>query len=375
MSITPLMRYYRRMKIIIDVRESGTSTGRYGDNLIKYLHELKPDHEIVLLAKAHRQAFLHEIAPSFRIELTPFKEFSFGEQLGFKKQIEQQHADLVHFLMVQQPVWYRGKVVTTMQDLTTIRFRNPSKNAIVFWAKQQVYKWVNKRVAHKSAAIITPTQFVKDDVVDYTHVNPNKITVTLEAADPIADEPQPLPSMEGKRFIMYTGRPTPHKNLGRLIEAFAIMQQTRPDLYLVLVGKKDANYQRHEAKVKAKGIPNIIFTDFIPDAQLRWLYEHALAYAFPSLSEGFSLTGLEAQMHGAPVVSSDATCMPEVYGDSVAYFNPLDVNDMVKKIGEVIDDPLIREDLAKKGKQNAAKYSWKRMAEQTLAVYDSMFKS
>jgi glycosyltransferase involved in cell wall biosynthesis len=357
-------------KIVIDARESGTSTGRYTDKMIEHMHTLKPRHEIVLLAKVHRKSYLRGIAPSFKVILTPYKEFTFGEQIGFKKQIESLHADLVHFPMVQQPVWYRGKVVTTMQDLTGIRFRNPTKNAVVYWVKQQIYKWVNQRVAHKSVAIITPTQFVKDDVVNYTHINPGKVTVTLESVDAIADKPVPAPRVQGKRYLMYTGRPTPHKNLGRLIEAFAILQKTRPDLHLVLVGKKDANYQRHETKVKTENTPNVIFTDFVPDGQLRWLLEHCVAYVHPSLSEGFSLTGLEAQIHGAPLVSSNATCLPEVYGDSVAYFDPLDVNDMAAKIGEVVDDPIIRDDLREKGKQNARKYSWTRMAKQTLAVYE-----
>ncbi len=358
------------MKIVIDARESGTSTGRYTDKMIEHMHQLGTKHEVVLLAKAHRRKYLREIAPSFQLVITPFREFSFGEQVGFKKQIEGLRADLVHFPMVQQPVRYRGRVVTTMQDLTTIRFRNPAKNPMVYWIKQQIYKWVNQRAAHKSVAIITPTQFVKDDIVAYTHIKPEKVTVTLESADPIIDKPEPVLDLAGQQYIMYTGRPTPHKNLGRLIEAFALMQSTRPELHLVLVGKKDANYQRHEAKVKSSHIPNVIFTDFVPDAQLRWLYEHCTAYVFPSLSEGFGLPGLEAQIHGAPVVSSNATCLPEVYGDSVAYFDPLSIEDMAAKIGEVVDDPIIRDDLKEKGKQNVAKYSWTHMAEQTLAVYE-----
>jgi glycosyltransferase involved in cell wall biosynthesis len=211
--------------------------------------------------------------------------------------------------MVQQPVWYRGRVVTTIQDLTTIRFRNPTKNPVIFWAKQQVYKWLNKRVAHQSVALITPTQFVKDDIAAYAHVDPAKITVTLESADIISDTPTPVAAVGNKTFIMYTGRPTPHKNLGRLIEAFQLLQKSHPDLYLVLVGKKDANYRLHETRVQAAGIQQVIFTDFVSDAQLRWLYEHCAAYVFPSLSEGFGL-------------------------------------------------------------QQAAKYSWRRMAEQTLAMYE-----
>ena len=361
-------------KIIIDARESGTTTGRYIDKLIEHLHTLKPKHEIVILAKAERTKYIGEIAPSFTIVETPFREFTFEEQLGLNRQITDLHPYLVHFGMVQQPVLYHGRVITTMHDLITVRFRNPTKNPAVFWLKQQVYKWVNKKAARKSSAIITPTQYVKEDVADFTHVNPGKITVTLEAADFISDKPTPVKEVEGKPFIMYVGRPMPHKNLRRLIDAFAIMQKTRPDLHLVLVGKTDANYQQHEAYVKEKGIPNVIFTGFISEAQLRWLYEHTRAYAFPSLSEGFGLPALEAQIHGAPVVSSNATCLPEIYGDSVAYFDPLGTTDMAAKIGEVVDDPIIRDDLKEKGKQNAAKYSWDRMAKQTLAVYEQVLK-
>ena len=361
-------------RIVIDARESGTSTGRYLDKLVEYLYQLKPKYEVILLAKKHRFEYLTKVAPGFTLTETTFKEFTFDEQIGFKKQIENLKPDLVHFPMVQQPVWYHGKVVTTMQDLTTLRFRNPAKNPVVFWAKLQVYKWLNKRVAHKSAAIITPSQFVKDDVVAYTHIDPAKVTVTLECADFIRDEPEPIEDLQGKQFIMHTGRPTPHKNLQRLIDAFQLLLASHPDLQLVLVGKRDANYDRHAAYVAKRGIPNVIFTDFVSDGQLRWLLEHCNAYTMPSLSEGFSLTGVEAMMHGAPVASSNATCLPEVHGNAAHYFNPLDIADIATKIGEVIDDPVLRADLIDKGKQQAAKYSWARMAKQTLAVYEKILE-
>lgn len=361
-------------KIVIDARESGTSTGRYIDKLIEHLHKLKPVHDIIILTKAERTKYISEVAPGFTIVQTPFREFTFEEQIGLRRQITDMQPDLVHFGMVQQPVFYRGPTVTTMHDLITVRFRNPAKNPLVYWMKQQVYKWVNKRAARKSSAIITPTRYVKEDVAKFTHVTPAKITVTLEAADFISGEPAPVTKVKGKPFIMYVGRPTPHKNLGRLIDAFTLLQKDRPDLHLVLVGKSDTNYQRHEAYVKQKSIPNVIFTGFVSDAQLRWLFEHAKAYIFPSLSEGFGLPALEAQMHGTPVVSSNATCLPEVYGDSVVYFDPLDIQDMATKIVGVVDDPIIRDELSEKGKRNAARYSWDRMAKQTLDVYEQVLK-
>jgi glycosyltransferase involved in cell wall biosynthesis len=357
-------------RIAIDARESGTGSGRYVDKLIEYLHGLKPEHEIALLAKPHRVEFLRGIAPTFTIVEAPFKEFTFAEQIGFKRLVRDQHADLVHFPFVQQPVGYRGLVVTTMQDLTTIRFRNPLKNPVVFTLKQQVYKWVNKRVAHKSNEIITISEFVKQDIVNYTHVSPNKITVTYESADQITDAPEPVASLEGKKFLMYIGRPLPHKNLDRLVDAFAILQNERPDLYLALAGKKDALYDQIGKRAEAKGIKNIIFTDFISEGQLRWMYENCAVYTFPSLSEGFGLPALEALQHGAPLASTNATCSPEIYGDAANYFDPLDIDDMAAKIAEILDDPVLREDLVDKGHTQAKKYSWQRMAEQTLAVYE-----
>jgi glycosyltransferase involved in cell wall biosynthesis len=369
------VRYHIDMKIIIEARESGTTTGRYIDKLIEHLYKLKPRHEIIILTKAERTKFMSEIAPGFTIVQTPFKEFTFEEQIGLRRQIHDMHPDLVHFGIVQQPVFYKGTTVTTMHDLTTARFRNPDKNPLVYVLKQQVYKWVNKKVARKSAAIITPTQYVKDGIVDFAHISPEKVTVTYESADFITDKPVSVAPVEGKQFIMYVGRPTPHKNLERLIEAFAIMHKTRPELHLVLVGKTDTNYQRHEAYVKEKGIPNVIFTGFASDAQLRWLYEHCRAYVFPSLSEGFGLPPLEAMIHGAPVVASNATCIPEVLGDAAYYFDPLNIEEMAIKTGEVIDDPLIRDDLVQKGKKQVAKYSWARMAEQTLAIYEQALNS
>ena len=256
-------------KIVIDAREYTTTTGRYMFRLVQYLEKLESEHEFIILLKPKDMDVYPLTNPRFTKLACTYKEFTFEEQIGFKKQLDALNADLVHFGMVQQPVWYKGRAVTTMQDLTTMRFRNPSKNFVVFWLKQQVYKWVNKRVAHKSAALITPSQFVKDDVAVYTGVSPDKITVTYEAADAINEPPEIVSELEDSQFIMYVGRPTPHKNLGRLIDAFVELKKTHPQLKLVLAGKKDALYQAHEARVLKQEIPDVIFTGFVSEGQLR----------------------------------------------------------------------------------------------------------
>lgn len=139
---------------------------------------------------------------------------------------------------------------------------------------------------------------------------------------------------------------------------------------LVLAGKLDKNYRHIERKVTNRRMADsVVFTDFVAEGELKWLYQNTAAYIFPSLSEGFGLPGLEAMVHGAPVVSSNATCLPEVYGDAAHYFNPISVNDMAIKISEVISSAGLRSQLIRKGRLQAAKFSWGKMAARTLAIY------
>ncbi len=357
-------------KIAIDARELRTSSGRYIERLLHYLQQIDNGHEYVVLLKPEDFDGWQPTNKHFKKVTAPFKEFTFAEQIGFSRQVKSLNADLVHFAFVQQPVYLRSKVVTTMHDLTTTKFRNPSKNRLVFTAKQQVYKQVNKLVAHKSAFVITPSEYVKDAVAKFAHINSRKIFVTYESADKITDEPVKIEQLTDKdSYIMYVGRPLPHKNLENLIAAFTMLKTTHPDLKLVLAGKKDTLYKRISRDVDNAGITDVIFTDFVSEGQLRWLYEHTAAYVFPSLSEGFGLPGLEAMIHGAPVVSSNATCLPEIYGDAAEYFNPLEPFEIASAVARVIDDSKHASKLRQLGRLQAAKYSWKRTAEQTLDVY------
>ena len=362
------------MKIVLDAREYTTSTGRYMSKLIQYLQETDKENSYVVLLREKDMDKFVPSNPNFTKVVTPFKEFTFGEQLGFAKQIYSLKADLVHFGMVQQPILYFKRSVSTIHDLTTVRFVNPSKNPVVFFIKQQVYKAVILYAAHKSKVVFTPSNFVKDDLVNYSKINPKKIVVTYEAADIINEASRPLKSLEGQQFLMYIGRPMPHKNLWRLIEAFDSLKGIHPGLKLVLAGQSDKNYSDIERRVKSSGIDDVYFTGYISEGELRWLYENCQAYIFPSLSEGFGLPGLEAMAHGAPVVSSNATCLPEIYGDAAHYFDPKDKQSIVAAINDVLVDQKLRESLITAGREQVKKYSWKRMAEQTLEQYQKVLK-
>ncbi len=358
-------------KIVIDARTLRTSTGRYVERLLYYLQELDTDlsHRYVVLLKLKDMDSWEPKSKRFTKVACPYKEFTFAEQVGLFGQLIKIGPHLTHFAMVQQPILYQGKVVTTMHDLTTLRFNNPSKNSFVFGVKQRVYRWVNYIAAHKSRAIIVPSEYVKDDVARAMGVNSRKITVIYEAGISIEEAPEPIEELLDKQFIMYVGRPNPHKNLERLIEAYSALKTDMPELHLVLAGKRDSLYKQHARDVEQKNIQDVHFTGHISDGQLRWLYEHTSAYVYPSLSEGFGLPGLEAMTHGAPVVSSNATSLPEIYGDAAQYFDPLDSEAMAQAIKSVLTRPSLREKLIEAGHQQVKKYSWKRMAEQTLDIY------
>lgn len=362
-------------RVVIDARELRTSSGRYVERLLHYLQKLDHEHEYYVLLTSKDYDGWQPVHANFHKVVCDHKEFTFDEQLGLLRQINSLKADLVHFAFPQQPILYRGTTVTTIHDLTTLRFNNPDKNPVVFRIKQRVYSLVMKRAARKATTVLTGSQFVRDDVAQFSGISRGKIIVTHEAADRITDKAEVVPSLDGQKFLMYIGRPTPHKNLERLIEAFARLRAQHPDLLLVLAGKKDANYHRIEAGIKQRDIQGVVFTDFVSEGQLRWLYEHCAAYVFPSLSEGFGLPGLEAMQHGAPVVSSDATCLPEIYGTAAHYFDPLDTGAMHDAINDVLTDDALRQKLIANGHEQVTHYSWQRLAEQTLAVYERALKS
>jgi glycosyltransferase involved in cell wall biosynthesis len=360
-------------RLVVDARESGSSTGKYVDRLVEHLHNLKPHYEMVVLTKPHRIDFMKQAAPDFKIVSSQYKEFTLSEQTGFLKQLKSLNADLVHFGMTQQPVRYKGRAITTIHDLTTARYKNPAKNALVFGIKQAAYRRVIKRAAKKSVKVIVPSQFVKADLAQYAKIEPGKIEVIYMAGDKISAQAEPVAELKDQQFLFYVGRPNPHKNLQKLIEAFTILISKYPDLKLALAGKPDKNYDSLKHYALTRNLTSqVLFLGKVSEGQLRWLYENSLAYVFPSLSEGFGLPGLEAMAHGTPVIASNASCLPEIYGPAAHYFNPHSSKDMALKISQVIESPQLRQSLETAGHIQAAKYSWDKCAKQTLAVYKSI---
>lgn len=356
------------MHIAIDARIINSSTGTYIKRLLHYLEKVDTENNYTILVPTKDLDFWQPTNPRFVVMAADFAQFSFAEQLGFKKFLDGLKADLVHFCMPQQPILYRGAHVTTIHDLTQLKTYNSDKNWLVYHFKQIVAFFVFFIVARTSKQVIVPTEYTKQDVMKTLGVNANRLTVTYESADKTEGELQPY-NHPFTRYILYVGQQSDYKNIKRLGDAHQKLLETYPDLGLILVGKKNKAIKKNEDYFTSKHYTNIHFTDFIDDAQRDWLYTNAAAYIFPSMMEGFGLPGLEAMGYGAPVISSNATCLPEVYGDAALYFDPKDTAAIAGAIDQVLSNDELRQKLIARGHEQLKKYSWQRMAEQTHQVY------
>lgn len=361
--------------IAIDARIISSSTGRYVERLLHYLEQLDRTNRYTILVRAKDKQFYRPTNPNFHIVVADYADYSFAEQLGFKKQLDELGADLVHFCMPQQPILYRGLHVTTIHDLTLLKTYNSDKNWLAFHLKQLVGRGVFRWVSHSSQAIIVPSKYTEQDLLSFTKAARGKTCLTYEAADALAlNELKPYSEPLGD-FILYVGQQSDYKNIRRLGDAHQQLLTHRPELKLVLVGRKNAAAQRNEAYFQKQGYRNIIFTDFVEDAVRDWLYANCRAYVFPSLMEGFGLPGLEAMQYGAPLVSSNATCLPEVYSDAAHYFDPYDTNDIARAITDVLDDDMLCDTLVQNSQRVLARYSWEKTARETLAVYRAVLRT
>lgn len=360
--------------IAIDARIINSSTGRYVERLLHYLEKSDTHNAYSILVRAKDAEYWQPTNKNFTIRIADYDNYSFAEQTRFKTFLDELGADLVHFCMPQQPLGYKGKTVTTFHDLTLVKTYNSDKNWVIFHAKQLVGKYVFKHVARKSNHIIAISQYTKKDLQSFTQVDDHKISVIYEAGETTSGKSSPY-KLPFTQYLLYVGQQSDYKNIPQLAKAHQQLLAQHPHLGLVLAGKLNASAQKNKTLFELKEYKNIIFTDFVTDEQLNWLYEHATAYAFPSLMEGFGLPGLEAMAHGLPVTSSSATCLPEIYGSAAHYFNPANSNDIAKVIATVINSVEIQNELRSAGYEQIKKYSWEKMAQETLAVYEKVLTS
>ncbi|MFH1598100.1 MAG: glycosyltransferase family 1 protein [Patescibacteria group bacterium] len=371
------------MRIGIDARfygPQGKGLGRYTQKLILNLE--KRDHQnqyFVFLRNENWDDYQPQSSNFHRVK-ADYRWYSLREQLFLPWVIRQQKLDLMHFPHFNVPVLYFGKMIVTIHDLIITNF--PTKKAttlgpIKYWLKQRGYKTVIRLAVKRAQRIITVSQYSKQQIIKHFKIDSDKIVVTYEACDSKkkSDNPDPVLAKYkiSRPYLLYVGNVYPHKNIERLLKAFAQISKERFDLKLVLVGKEDYFYKRIKGVVDDLDLlTKVIFTGFVIDADLAAIYQESSAYIFPSIEEGFGLPPLEAMSYGVPVVSSNSSCLPEVLGQAAHYFDPLSIEQIISSVNKVLDDSNLRDRLVQSGLGRIQGFSWSKLAEETLKIYQSV---
>lgn len=364
------------MKVVVVAQIIGQSSGRYVERLLYHLQKIDSQNRYTVILKPDDYTGWVPSASNFSKQKFDFKRYSLFSQIKLTRLLNKHQPNVVHFTF--QPdvftplvvILYRGKKVLTVHDLTQLRIKNRKRGRFSFQILHWGFKVILKHSVRSADHIIVPSKFVKYELQKRLKVPAGKISVTYEAADKLSvSQPKIVEGLVGQRFVLYVGTAHAHKNLDRLLKAFARTKKALPGTKLVLVGKKDVFYERLERRTMQMELEDVIFTGFVSDQQLAWLYQNASVYVFPSLSEGFGLPGLEAMNWELPVASSNTTCLPEIYGEGAAYFNPRDVEEMSQVIVEILTNTRLRKKLAQAGLKQSAKYSWSRMSSQSLEIY------
>lgn len=314
---------------------------------------------------------------------------SISDLWAMSREVLKQKVDVFFFPAVYSyfPVFNRTKILLTLHDVIADHHPDlifPNAKSKFFWKLKQ------KAAISQANLIATVSEYSKKEIVDYFHLPESRLRIISEAARPSF---KVLPTnngyvstlrhyglVPGERFLLYVGGISPHKNLSKLIDAFKQIKDldSGKPIKLVLVGdyKDDpffSAYPQLRSQVSDLELRDtVIFTGYIPDEDLAYLYNTATLLVFPSLEEGFGLPAIEAMACGTPVAASKTGSLPEILGPVGRYFDPTRVEDMVSVIRELLADEPLRQIMKTGGLKRSEGFRWKRAAEDTLAIFEEL---
>lgn len=372
------------MRIGIDCRLSGprhAGIGRYIENLISRLPKVAPDITWVYFVADKAQAVAVASLPNVEVIHTPIRHYSLAEQRDMPGFYYNAKLDLLHVPHFNIALQYTQPFVITIHDLLWHEYRGTQVTTLTpwkYWFKYLAYRVVATQAVKRAKAILVPAQTIKTTLAKYYPSTSNKIVITPEGVagdfvttkkaskQTLADRYH-LPST--KTWLIYVGSLYPHKNVSQVLKALKDL----PEHHLLLVGARNIFQDESRALAKELGVTSqVSFLGYVPDDDLAVLLQECAFLLQPSLSEGFGLTGVEAMAAGVPVLASDIPIFKEIYGEAAIYFDPHSASSLVKAITTLTSTT--RQDLVKKGRAQAGRYSWDTMAEQTLTTYREAVK-
>ncbi|MGC8779506.1 MAG: glycosyltransferase family 4 protein [Anaerolineae bacterium] len=285
--------------------------------------------------------------------------------------------DLLHGLAYALPLACACRAVVTVHDLSFLRYPQAFRRL-----NRAYLSWITRAAVRKACRVIAVSESTRQDVIalygvpaDRVVVVPNGVAEAFRPAD--RSEVAAFRRRKGlpERFFLFLGTLEPRKNIERLLDAYALFLRDhaarmadRP--CLVIAGAKGWFYEAIFARVQRLNLADrVFFPGFVPAAELPWWYRAADLFIYPSLYEGFGLPVLEAMACGTPVITSNASSLPEVAGDAALLVPPDDADALAGAMARVWHEPALAAALREAGLKQASRFSWQRTARETLAVY------
>lgn len=377
------------MRIGIDARLAHLpGVGRYIEQIIVNLAAIDPLNEYVIYHHArhvpgryrhyYRDTDLAGLvnAPNFEFVDLEFGTHSLQEQWRLPRLLQRQQVDVFHAPFFIVPVVKVCPLVVTIHDLVT-RWVPHTFGSIPSRAYARGMTWWALQFSDR---IVTVSKFVEQEIVKTVpkcrsrlHVIHNGVGTEFR---PVQDaiELQRVKQRYGIKqdYVLFVGTRKPNKNLDLLIEAFSRVSQTSINLQLVVVAKTDSRYSSAANLTKQLGLKNVVFLDYVEEADLPALYSAATMLTLPSLHEGFGFPVVEAMACGTPVIASNVTSLPEVVGHAGILVDPRSVQDLADAILRIFRDPILANELRQKGLKRAAGFSWRLGTIKLHQIYESL---
>jgi len=348
---------------------------RYAASLVRALVALEgPERYELFLTPRGRDALADLEGPRARLHAMASNSRWWFVPVGLPMAALRARTDVLHATFGLAPWCPGGAVVLTIHDLC------PDVHPEFFPAPVRArVKWLLRQGASRADWIVVPSGAARDELVHYYGYPAERVTVIHHGVDPalvdleakLADADARALAALPESFVLYVGRFHARKNLPRLLAAMARLRDRRGEAVpLVIAGRDMWSERALREEVERLGLgASVRFPGYLSDAALAHCYRRAAAFAFPTLHEGFGMPVLEAMAHGVPVLSSNASCMPEVCGGAAVLVDPTDPDAIADGLDRLLGDAALRRALAEKGRAHARAFTWERSARAHRDVY------